>query len=174
MMDIDMPDAPPTYPPLKRRRESDSESTRASSSQAHSQPSIPYSISPNGDALSSSKRRQLESQVLQRRISLSQLQPHDGLVRPTYKPYWHDDGDLIIVVDNHIFKLPRMWLLSSEIFEDMFLMALPPNPNSSTTSMEPTYAGVDAQEMFEGCPVVHLSDKAQDWMAVLQYLDNPR
>lgn len=40
--------------------------------------------------------------------------------------------------------------------------------------MEPTYAGVDAQEMFEGCPVVHLSDKAQDWMAVLQYLDNPR
>lgn len=165
-----MPDAPPTYQPLKRRRESDSESTRASSSQL---PSIPYSISPNGDALSSSKRRQLESQVLQRRVSLSQLQPPNGLVRPTYKPYWHDDGDLVIVVDNHIFKLPRIWLLSSEIFEDMFLLALPPN-SSTTTSMEPTYAGIDAQEMFEGCPVVHLSDRAQDWMAVLQYLDNPR
>lgn len=169
-MDPPLPLPSPTYPPLKRRRESDSESPRSSLSQSCSQSSIPYSISPNGDVLFSSKRRQLE--VLQRRSSNSQLQPHDGLVRPTYKPYWHDDGDLVIVVDNHIFKLPRTWLSSSEIFQDMFLLALPPDP--STTGMGSTPASVNEQEMFEGCPVVHLSDKAQDWMAVLQYLDDPR
>lgn len=169
---LEPPASHPTYPPLKRRRESDAESSRGSLPQPHSQSSIPYSISPNGDALSSTKRRQLESQVSQRRSSSSQLQPSDGLVRPTYKPYWHDDGDLVIVVENHVFKLPRMWLLSSEIFEDMFMLALPPDP--STTGMGNTPPNITGQEMFEGCPVVHLSDKAQDWMAVLQYLDNPR
>lgn len=70
------------------------------------------------------------------------------------------------MVDNHAFKLPRRWLLSSEIFGDMFMLALPPDQNGG--------GAVNGQEMFEGCPVVHLSDRAQDWMAVLQYLDNPR
>ncbi|KAI0060079.1 hypothetical protein BV25DRAFT_1828169 [Artomyces pyxidatus] len=81
--------------------------------------------------------------------------PYSCYVRPSYRPYWFDDGDLILVVVDHIFKLKGAMLSCSDIFGDMFTLAQP--------------AG---EECFEGCPVLHLADKPQDWMLLLQWIDD--
>ncbi|TFY53073.1 hypothetical protein EVG20_g10278 [Dentipellis fragilis] len=80
----------------------------------------------------------------------------DNYVVPSYKPYWYDDGNVVLVVQDHLFKLRSQDLACSDIFADMFSLAQP-----------------EGAETLDGCPVVQLTDKPQDWMLTLQWVDDP-
>ncbi|KAJ7043811.1 hypothetical protein C8F04DRAFT_1070477 [Mycena alexandri] len=65
--------------------------------------------------------------------------------------YWFDDGNIILQVESTQFRLTKSMLsMHSSVFRDMFMVPLPPD--------EPT---------IENCPVVVLSDTAQDWIHLL-------
>ncbi|KAI0321157.1 hypothetical protein OF83DRAFT_385199 [Amylostereum chailletii] len=138
---------------LKRRR-SDSVDDQSTSS----------SLSPlDGDATDSPHRtkRRLLSPVptpTGAAASLTDLQTSslDLYVRASFKPYWFDEGDVMLVVSDHLFQLPRKLLACSEIFEDMFCLAQPG----------------DDRTRGEKVPVVHLDDKPQDWMLLLQWIED--
>lgn len=69
--------------------------------------------------------------------------------------FWFDDGSVVLHVETTQFRVHRSILSSySEVFRDMF--AVP----------QPTGSG----EIIEGCPVVQLSDMADDWNIVLKAL----
>ncbi|KAI0270677.1 hypothetical protein BC834DRAFT_811002, partial [Gloeopeniophorella convolvens] len=70
--------------------------------------------------------------------------------------YWCDDGDLLLVVQDHVFKLKHTALDCSEVFRDMF-----------------AFAHSSADEELGGCAVVHLTDAPRDWMLLLQCMDDP-
>ena len=74
-----------------------------------------------------------------------------SLVRETF---WFDDGDLVLEVEQHRFKIHRAGLSCSEIFGDMF--ALPGQPPE--------------EECVDGVPLVQLADNAHDWMALLSWI----
>lgn len=80
--------------------------------------------------------------------------PYFGLICPSYKPFWYDDGDLLLIVKDHVFRLRRATLSCSEVFRDMF-----------------TFAHPSPEDAFEDCTVIHLTDEPQDWMLLLQCLD---
>lgn len=68
--------------------------------------------------------------------------------------FWFDDGNIILEAEGQQFRIHRgMLSRHSKIFKDMF--------NVPQLSREPT---------IEGCPVVKLSDKAEDWEHVLSAL----
>ncbi|KAH9027846.1 hypothetical protein EDB84DRAFT_288294 [Lactarius hengduanensis] len=87
--------------------------------------------------------------------SILRRSPHLGLVCPSYKPFWYDDGDLLLIVKDHVFRLRRATLFCSEVFRDMF-----------------TFAHPSPEESFEDCTVIHLTDEPEDWMLLLQCLDD--
>lgn len=89
--------------------------------------------------------------------SILRLSPYLGFVCPSYKPFWYDDGDLLLIVKDHVFRLRRATLFCSEVFRDMF-----------------TFAHPSPEESFEDCTVIHLTDEPQDWMLLLQCLDDSR
>ncbi|TFY74869.1 hypothetical protein EWM64_g9143, partial [Hericium alpestre] len=68
-------------------------------------------------------------------------------------PYWFEDGDIVLAVENSTFKIPRSILSTSPVFDGMFDMDL---------------GGVD--DRLDGCPLVRIPDSARDWMVVLQWL----
>lgn len=71
------------------------------------------------------------------------------------EPYF-DDGNIILEVQSIRFRVYRGILAaSSPIFADMFSVPQPPLP---------------AEELVDGCPVVELSDSADDWTYVLKAL----
>ncbi|KDQ59529.1 hypothetical protein JAAARDRAFT_192038 [Jaapia argillacea MUCL 33604] len=66
------------------------------------------------------------------------LTPHPDL--------WYDDGSIIVIAQSTMFKVYKGRLSQcSSVFQDMFCLS------SSST-----------QELLDGCPMVHLSDSAQD------------
>ncbi|KAI9456136.1 hypothetical protein BJY52DRAFT_1188050 [Lactarius psammicola] len=69
--------------------------------------------------------------------SIIRRSPYLGLVCPSYKPFWYDDGDLLLII------------------------CLP-------------FAHPSPEESFEDCTVIHLTDEPQDWMLLLQCLDDPQ
>jgi len=87
--------------------------------------------------------------------SILRRSPYLGLICPSYKPFWHEDGNLLLIVKNHVFRLKCETLSCSEVFRDMF-----------------TFAHPSPEESFEDCTVVHLTDEPQDWMRLLHCLDN--
>ncbi|KAH9176124.1 hypothetical protein EDB89DRAFT_202449 [Lactarius sanguifluus] len=87
--------------------------------------------------------------------SILRRSPYIGLVCPSYKPFWYDDGDLLLIVKNHVFRLRRAMLFCSEVFRDMF-----------------TFAHPSPEESFEDCTAIHLTDEPEDWMLLLQCLDD--
>ncbi|THH15869.1 hypothetical protein EW146_g4679 [Bondarzewia mesenterica] len=145
--------------PLKRLRTISLDFEGSAASPSSSTRSVPIIQANNLDSKDEShlpvaKRRQYEGTHSQDSILDSRYENH---IKPSFKPYWFEDGDVILVVGDHLFKLGRKMLTCSEIFEDMFLLAQPQDTG-----------------IFEGCPVVHLTDKPQDWMMVLQWMDNPQ
>ena len=65
-----------------------------------------------------------------------------------------DDGNLILLAGTTAFRVYRGILIKkSAVFADMF----------DTGSL-------DASQMFDGCPVVHLSDHPEDLRDFFQYL----
>lgn len=70
--------------------------------------------------------------------------------------FWVDNGDLVLEVEQHRFKILRADLSCSEVFKDMFDLSDMPVPE---------------EECVDGVPLVRLAhDKARDWMVLLWWL----
>ncbi|VDC04674.1 unnamed protein product [Peniophora sp. CBMAI 1063] len=159
MMDVDMePSSPVQVTGAKRRREDEDCDAHSDFAEDRTVASLPRRA----------KRPALDPSLATQTASLSlatpPLSPFSLHIRASFRPYWFPDGDVLLVVADHMFKLPRAILSCSEIFEDMFALADP------CAGMG---VGGSEEEMFEGCPVVHLDDRPGDWMVLLRWIDNP-
>lgn len=77
-------------------------------------------------------------------------------VQPMRSSIWYDDGNVILQAETVQFKVHKSILAqSSSVFSDM--LSFPQPPTTET-------------EMIESCPVVRLSDSAEDVEYVLQAL----
>ena len=87
-------------------------------------------------------------------------QPSDISLSPRRAAdFWFDDGS-ILHVESTQFRVHRSVLsASSEVLQGMFCLPQP--------------AVID-EDFVEGCPVVHLHDKAIDWIHVLKALYSDR
>ena len=126
--------------------------TTTSLTMSYPVPSTSTSTPPSHDRPHRAKRRQLREP--------GAMQPAEdprfaAYVRPSYKPYWFDDGDIVLLVGDHLFKLKRKALSCSPIFADMFEFAEP-----------------QGEDQLDGCPVVHLQDSPEDWTTVLKWIDD--
>lgn len=80
----------------------------------------------------------------------------DEPVTFTHSDLWWEDGNIVIQAETTQFRVYKGHLAThSEIFRDMFSIPQP--------SMDP-------KETVEGCPVVQVSDTAEDWTYILQAL----
>ena len=79
---------------------------------------------------------------------------HNGAMLDQHEEFWFIDGNLILVARDTAFRVYRGLLtVQSQVFDDMFASA------SSST-----------HELFDGCPVVHLSDTPEDLAHLLHVL----
>lgn len=75
-----------------------------------------------------------------------------------HKELWFDNGSVVLVARNTGFRVFCSLLAEqSTVFADMFASSIP-----------------NAGEMLEGCPVVHLSDAAEDVANFLRVLCKPK
>ncbi|KAF7969822.1 hypothetical protein HWV62_28032 [Athelia sp. TMB] len=75
-------------------------------------------------------------------------------VEPVRSDIWYEDGNVVLQAGGMQFKVFRGVLAEcSSVFKDMFTF---PQPSAADT------------EQVEGCPVIHLSDSAQEVKIVLQ------
>ena len=73
---------------------------------------------------------------------------------PVRSDIWYADGNVILQAEGVQFKVHKSILAqSSPVFEDMFSLPQPPS------------SGVDT---LDGCPIVHLSDSAEEVGHVLR------
>ncbi|KAJ7185874.1 hypothetical protein C8R46DRAFT_982696 [Mycena filopes] len=94
----------------------------------------------------STKRKRVESDS-----------PDTPASAPTRSKIWMPYGDIILQAESTQFRVSRDILAAqSSVFRDMFGVPQPPN--------EPT---------IEGCPIVHVSDTAQDWELLFEVLYDP-
>lgn len=67
---------------------------------------------------------------------------------------WYDDGNIILQAQDTLFKVHKGILAqNSSVFQDMFSLPQPPSVDT---------------DLVEGCPVVQLSDTAEEVECVLQ------
>lgn len=67
---------------------------------------------------------------------------------------WYDDGSIILQAECTQFRVHKSILAEcSTVFSDMFSLPQPPARD---------------EEMIEGCPIVHLSDSAEEVRFILQ------
>ncbi|TFY65310.1 hypothetical protein EVJ58_g2044 [Rhodofomes roseus] len=71
-------------------------------------------------------------------------------------PFWFGDGDIVLEIEQHRFKVHRTRLQCSEIFSDMLAI---PQPEDA--------------EAVDGCPLVQLADSVQDWQVALKWIYDP-
>lgn len=140
---------------LKRRRRDSTDSEPISSTFL---PPPTHPASPATPYPHRTKRRLLSPSRSLTDIQQSSL---DLYIHATYKPYWFEDGDVLLVISDHLFQLPRRILACSEIFEDMFCLAQP-EPVSDISG-----------HGYEGPAPIFLDDNPQDWMVLLQWIDDP-
>ena len=77
-----------------------------------------------------------------------------GSADPIRSDIWYDDGNVILQAEGTLFKVHRSVLArSSSVFKDMFSFPQPPFTDT---------------EMMDGCPVVKLSDSAEEVGYVLE------
>lgn len=73
---------------------------------------------------------------------------------------WLDDGNIVIVAQRKMFRIHRSVLcLNSGVFKDMFTAA---------------HSGGAEEEVFDGCPVIHLPDAVADIEIMLKALYDRR
>lgn len=80
-------------------------------------------------------------------------------IPPTYyrSDLWWEDGNIIIEAETTRFRVYKGHLAThSEFFNELFLVPQPPIP--------------DEGEIVDGCPVVRVSDSAEDWEYILRAL----
>ncbi|OJT05560.1 hypothetical protein TRAPUB_3609 [Trametes pubescens] len=81
----------------------------------------------------------------------------EGVARKRDEEFWYPDGSIILVAGDVEFRVFKGILAKhSPVFRDMFSLPQPSDPTSSASS---------AQDV---CPVVHLSDSAEDLRHVLR------
>lgn len=74
---------------------------------------------------------------------------------------WYEDGSIILVAENEGFRVYSGILSQqSSIFADMFSMPRPIQPQP--------------QDIYQGCPVVHLPDSALEMRCFLKVLHDAR
>ncbi|KAF7974951.1 hypothetical protein HWV62_11013 [Athelia sp. TMB] len=84
----------------------------------------------------------------------------DNTVDPIRSDIWYDDGNVVLQAQNTQFKVYRGILAqSSPVFKDMFMIPQPP---------------IEDTQLVEGCPVVCLSDSAEEVRYVLRALSGQR
>lgn len=89
-----------------------------------------------------------------RRTEDSLEDPSDRPADPVRSDIWYDDGNVILQAENTQYKVYRGVLAqSSSVFRDMFSFPQPPASNMVT---------------IEGCPVIRLSDSAEEVKYILQ------
>lgn len=72
--------------------------------------------------------------------------------------FWFNDGNVVLQTKTTQYRIHSSLLsIQSSVFEDMFAI---PQPEQS------------AQPLLEGCPVVLVTDSAEDWDALLGLLYN--
>jgi len=83
---------------------------------------------------------------------MSEIRPDDEI--------WYDDGNIVLVVQERVaFRVHRGVLAeNSHVFHDMFSIPQP----------------LQDSELFDGCPLVHLSDTADDVRQLLRMLYRSR
>ena len=70
--------------------------------------------------------------------------------------YWFQDGNVVLQAEDTLFRIHRSIISrQSQIFEDMFSMPQVPSQED---------------ELIEGCPVVQLSDTAEDMGNIISLL----
>lgn len=74
--------------------------------------------------------------------------------RPSYKLYCFNDGDIMLLIGDHLFKLKCEALQCSPIFADMF-----------------EFAELQDDDQLDRSTVVHLQDSPEDWASVLKWID---
>jgi len=78
----------------------------------------------------------------------------DGKLHPIRSEIWYDDGSVVIQAHSTQFRVHRSILSAhSSVLKDMV-------PN--------------AEELVEGCPIIHLSDSAEDMAHLLKALHDRR
>jgi hypothetical protein len=79
----------------------------------------------------------------------------------TRSQYWFEDGNIVLQAENTLFRVHRSILSRhSQIFKDTFAMPQAPSQEN---------------ESIEGCPVVPLSDTAEDLGNIISLLyDNDK
>ena len=79
---------------------------------------------------------------------------------PTRHPnFWLYDGSIVLSVESCLFRVHQTILANhSEIFSDLFTV---PQPEE------------EAEEMIEGCRIVHLSDDENDFVDLLNAIYRP-
>lgn len=84
----------------------------------------------------------------------------EDVVDPVRSDIWYDDGNVVLQAQNTQFKVHRSILAqSSSVFKDMFMLPQPP---------------LEGTQLVEGCPVVQLSDPAEDVRYILRALSDRR
>ena len=151
------PGSPVQVTGSKRRR--DDEDLDVHSDSATDQ-ARPVAALPRRQAKRQALSPSISTQTASLTLSTPPLSPFSLHIRASFRPYWFPEGDVLLVVADHMFKLPRSILSCSEIFEDMFALA------------DPSLCLAE-EEMYDGCPVVHLEDRPGDWMTLLRWIDNP-
>lgn len=91
-------------------------------------------------------------------VDVSETEPvvvNDTNTTPKRSAPWYDDGNIVLEAELTQFRVYRGILCeSSEVFKDLFSVPQPPS----------------AEVLVDGCPVVHLSDSADDLQHVLKAL----
>ncbi|PCH42958.1 hypothetical protein WOLCODRAFT_138128 [Wolfiporia cocos MD-104 SS10] len=70
--------------------------------------------------------------------------------------FFFHDGDIVLEVEQHLFKIHKHRLKCSVIFSDMLDIPQP-----------------DVIDSMHGCPVVRLMDSPQDWQVALRWIYDP-
>ncbi|KAI0945976.1 hypothetical protein AcV7_010076 [Taiwanofungus camphoratus] len=91
---------------------------------------------------------------VKRRRYVSDSVSHNGT--PTATPFWFHDGDIVLEIGQHRFKIHKCRLKCSVIFSDMLEIPQP-----------------EVVDSVDGCPLVQLADAAQDWLTALKWMYDP-
>ena len=88
------------------------------------------------------------------------LDSSEDAIDPVLSDIWYDDGNVVLQAQNTQFKVYRGILAqSSPVFKDMFSFPQPP---------------LEDAQLVDGCPVVHLSDSAEEVRYILRALSGQR
>ncbi|KAF7968201.1 hypothetical protein HWV62_31623 [Athelia sp. TMB] len=97
-----------------------------------------------------------DNPLLKRKRSQDSLEAPTLASVPVRSDVWYEDGNVVLQAEGTLFKVHKSILAeSSSVFKDMFGIPQPPSTGA---------------DLIEGCPVVHLSDKADEVKYILQAL----